>query len=242
MDKEYFADGSSVIRNVDFGAGSAVYKNCRVEDTKLGDRATVGDDSRVFGSELGYHAQLQRGALVYSSSFGKHTYTGRNFTCWHSEVGAFCSVSWNVGIGGADHDYERATTHAFLYSRDYDFLPPGETAYDRFSEPCVIGNDVWIAANVCICRGVTVGDGAVIAAGAVVTKDVPPYAVVAGVPARVIKYRFPPEIVGIMLGSRWWELPDEVIRDNAPLFREKTDLRTALAIAALRNGTEDDDL
>nr|WP_274708021.1 CatB-related O-acetyltransferase [Arthrobacter sp. H16F315] len=82
----------------------------------------------------------------------------------------------------------------------------------------IIGNDVWIGASAFISSGVTVGHGAVIAAHAVVTKDVPPYAVVGGNPAKVIKYRFEPGIVEQLLDVAWWDWPDETIDANLPLM------------------------
>ena len=78
--------------------------------------------------------------------------------------------------------------------------------------PCHIGNDVWIGRNAVIKDGVTVGDGAIIGTSAVVTKDVPPYAIVVGVPARIIRYRFSPEIIEALLELRWWDLPLEKIQ------------------------------
>jgi hypothetical protein len=85
-----------------------------------------------------------------------------------------------------------------------------------------IGNDVWIGGGVIVLQGTTIGDGAVIAAGAVVTRDVAPYAVVAGVPARVLKYRFSPEQVEYLLRLRWWDLPPAQLRELAPtLFADE---------------------
>jgi virginiamycin A acetyltransferase len=86
------------------------------------------------------------------------------------------------------------------------------------SGPVTIGNDVWIACRACILRGVTVGDGAVVGAGAVVTKDVPPYTIVGGVPAKPIRLRFPKEIVRQLLEIRWWDWPDDKIARNGRFF------------------------
>jgi acetyltransferase-like isoleucine patch superfamily enzyme len=84
-----------------------------------------------------------------------------------------------------------------------------------------IGNDVWIGYRAIIPVNVTIGDGAVIAAGAVVTKDVPPYAVVGGVPAKVIKYRFSPEVIERLMELRYWEMPDEEVKKNLDLFQKQ---------------------
>lgn len=217
MSDTFFIHESSCAENVQGSDTAKIYKDCRVVNTYLSDRVTVGDGSRVFNSNLAENVALQRNSLVYSTEFGRYTYTGKNFTSWYSKIGAFCSISWNVSIGGANHDYRRVTTHSFLYSKDYGFFDD-EPGYDRFNNECIIGNDVWIAANACICRGVTVGDGAVIAAGAVVTHDVEPYTIVAGVPAKPIKKRFSDEVIDLLLQSKWWELPADTIKENFDLF------------------------
>lgn len=87
------------------------------------------------------------------------------------------------------------------------------------SEKCVIGNDVWIAAGASILRGVTVGDGAVIGASTVVTKDVPPYAIVVGNPGKILRMRYNEEIVERLLKLKWWDFPDDIIRKNLKLFQ-----------------------
>ena len=86
-------------------------------------------------------------------------------------------------------------------------------------ERAYIGNDVWIGSHVLINGGVHIGDGAVIGAGAVVVKDVPPYAIVGGVPARIIRYRFNPEIIDGLIKLQWWTLPEEQIKNNIHLFQ-----------------------
>lgn len=215
--ESFFVHDTACIKNVVGEDNSKIYKECRVENTCLKEFSTIGDYSRIFNCNLEEHVAIQRNALIYDSCFGRYTYTGRNLTVWHSEIGAFCSISWNVSIGGANHDYNRVTTHAFLYSEEYNMFNenPG---YNRFEDSCIIGNDVWIGANSCICRGVTVGDGAVIAAGAVVTHDIEPYTIVGGVPARPIKKRFSDEICFLLQKTKWWELPYKTIKNNFELF------------------------
>lgn len=234
-----FISKTANVQNVEGASSSKIYNNCRVVDTILSENSSIGDNSRVFNSSLGNFVYIQRDALMYSTNVGDYTYTGKNFTSWYSKIGKFCSISWNVSIGGANHDYERVTTHAFLYSDDYDFLN-GRTGYNRFEDECIIGNDVWIAANATICRGVVVGNGAVIAAGAVVTKDVEPYTIVAGIPAKPIKKRFSNEVINILLKSEWWNLPPQIIKDNFELFNSKPDINISKKILALKESFEGD--
>lgn len=221
MEHAFYAAPDAIVRDVTGPASARIYKNTCVERTSLGEHVTIGDYSRVGDCVLEEHVALQRNNMLYNARMGRYSYTGKNTTIWHADIGAFCSISWNVSIGGANHDYNRLTTHTFLYSNDFGLLPEGETGYDRFAEPCIIENDVWIAANACICRGVTVGTGAVIAAGSVVTHDVEPYTIVAGVPARPIKKRFSEEIIRRLLATEWWTLSAEVIRENYSLFNSE---------------------
>ena len=132
----------------------------------------------------------------------------------HVEIGKYCSFAYGVTImASGEHNYRAVATYPFSARFDDDEIT------DTFTKgPVRIGNDVWICAKATILSGVTVGDGAVIAAGAVVTKDVPPYAIVAGVPARVVKFRFPPEVVARLLEIRWWDWSAVTIRERKKEF------------------------
>lgn len=220
--------------NIQLEDGANIYKNTLVKNTSLGNGVKVGDFSRIENSELGRYVDLQRFALIYNSKMGDYSYVGRNFTCWHAQIGKYCSISWNVGIGGANHDYHRISQHAFLYAPQFGMLEPGkEPGYDRFTDACVIDNDVWIGCNAVICRGVHVGDGAVIAAGAVVTKDVEPYTIVGGVPAKYIKERCSRELAYRLKKSQWWNLNPEVIKANFDLFNREINEESVSSIEAL---------
>ena len=198
---------------------ASIYKNVIIKSSRIGAKSSVGDFSKVEHSVLGEYVRIDRNNYIWRTEMKRHCYTGKNTSIIAAEVGSFVSVSWNVTIGGADHDYTKLSTHSFIYN-DYDELrPEGEEGYNRFSSACVIKNDVWIAANAVILRGVTVGNGSVVGAGAVVTKDVPDYAIVAGVPARIIGYRFEDTIIKMLNEVRWWEWDDATIRENYPLLR-----------------------
>lgn len=212
---------SATLENVIVAPTACIY-DAFVKNTVVGERTIIRDGSRIENSKFGLNVDLQRNAMIYNTKINDYTYTGRNFVAWHSRIGKFCSISWNVSIGGANHDFHRITQHAFLYASQFGFLGKDEEPkYNRFSDDCVVGNDVWIACNVVICRGVHIGDGAVIAAGAVVTKDVEPYTIVAGVPAKVIKERCPRELATRLNNANWWNLPSEIIKDNLNLFAEE---------------------
>lgn len=152
---------------------------------------------------------------------GKHTYgpepkmIGSPEIAVGSKIGKFCSIAENLQfiVRGA-HMIDWVTTYPFheVWSMDVPLhdLPP--------HSPITIGNDVWIAANVKIKQGVTIGDGAVLATECFVTKDVPPYAVVGGNPAKIIKYRFTEEQIKDLLEIKWWNWEDEEIKNVVPLL------------------------
>lgn len=160
---------------------------------------------------------------------GKHSYISRDSSINREDtiIGSFCSISDGVRIGLAQHPTNYFSTSHFCF----DNLNREDVGF--VDEPCAIGNDVWIGSDVLIMGGINVGDGAVLAAGAVVTKDVPPYAIVGGVPAKVIRYRFDEETIKELLELKWWDMPDEKIKQipfNVPIqesIRVMRELRNA---------------
>lgn len=122
-------------------------------------------------------------------------------------VGRYCSIGKNVTIMGFQHPLDRFTTSTITYSNS-EFSTNNKHIVDcstDSNEPICIKNDVWIAANVVLKPGVTIGNGAVIASNSVVTKDVPDYAIVGGIPAKIIKYRFPEETIRKLRALKWWD-------------------------------------
>lgn len=148
--------------------------------------------------------KICRGVFLHEmTSLGNYNYIGHYTMTLNAEIGSYCSIASGVKIGQGDHDLKCVSTSTHIYGSKH-----GITNHNDCEKKTVIGNDVWIAANVCIKQGVNVGTGAVVGAGAVVTKDVPPYAIVAGVPAKVIRYRFDDETIKMLLESKWWELDE----------------------------------
>ena len=120
----------------------------------------------------------------------------------HTTVGRYCSIAPTARVMNRSHPMEYKSTHAFFFNPKLNHCEDDNVEFT----PLTIGNDVWMGHNAVIMPHVKViGDGAVIGAGAVVNKDVPPYGVVVGNPGRVVRYRFPQEIIDELLASKWWE-------------------------------------
>lgn len=129
-----------------------------------------------------------------------------------AKIGRYTSIARFATIGVKGHNYNWVTTSPIITSPVYNIVNQSVTPPPK--DNVVIGNDVWIGMYAIINRGIRVGDGAVVASGAVVTKDVPPYAIVGGNPARIIKYRFDHEIIEKLLKIKWWDWDDGLIRDR----------------------------
>ena len=133
-------------------------------------------------------------------NIGEYTYIGYNTVITKSNIGRYCSIADDVVIGPGEHKLDKISTSAIFY----------EDIYNVLTENVVnIGNDVWIGTKAVVLRGVTIGDGAVIGAGAVVTRDVEPYAVVVGIPARKIKKRLSEDLINEVIKTKWWEFEPE---------------------------------
>lgn len=224
--KDVYIDTTATIKEVEIHEHVKIYKFVRATDSVLYERCSIGDFSIVENCNFSEFVQIQRNNYIIHTNFGKHSYTGMNTVIMHTDIGKFCSISWSVTIGPGEHDYNNTTSHSFLYNNFNKLRSIDSPKYNRFIKPCVIGNDVWIGCNATVLRGVTVGHGAVIAANAVVTKDVPPYAIVGGVPAKILKYRFSEDIIKALLKLEWWNLSDLTIRNNFNFFNSDPSLES----------------
>jgi acetyltransferase-like isoleucine patch superfamily enzyme len=174
----------------------------------------------VHKSQIHATSSIHSGTLLLRSSIERHSYCGYDCSMIFTNVGPFTSIGSRVTIGGATHPMHFVSTSpVFLSHRDsvrtklarHDYLPSIATS---------IGADVWIGDGAYIKAVVSIGHGAVIGMAAVVTRDVPPYAIVGGNPARLIKYRFPDALCAGLLESRWWDLSDTELAELGHLIVE----------------------
>lgn len=165
-------------------------------------------------------SKIEAGSEVTNTTFGRHSFCGYQCEINNAEIGSFCSIANGVVIGGGVHPMDWVSTSPVFYI-GRDSVKKKYSEHSR-SPPLrtVIGHDVWIGSRALIRQGVTIGTGAVIGMGAVVTKNVEPYSVVAGVPARHLHFRFDPQIVAKLLATCWWE------RDDVELERAAVHIRS----------------
>lgn len=194
-----------------------IFDEAEIVESSIGPGAFIDKYTRVEHSILAEHVRLERNNQIVYSNIGRYSYTGANTVIKNAMVGKFNSISWNVSIGGNTHDLNHITTHSFLVYPKWNM--GGNGNWKSASEICEIGNDVWIGSGATILRKVSVGNGAVVGAGSVVTKDIPPYAIVVGNPARVIRMRCEDKWIERLEKIQWWDFPEYVIKDNFDLFQ-----------------------
>lgn len=141
------------------------------------------------------------------------------------KIGSFCSIARGVDIQEYNHHINRPSTY-YIFNNVFKIKNKDTTS----KGPIIIGNDVWIGAQSLILSGVTIGDGAIVAANSVVTSDVPPYSIVAGVPAKVVKMRFEEPIVQKLLDLKWWNWDEEKMKKNKVFFESEASLESIQAI------------
>ena len=194
-------------------------KHQTIKDNSLiASSADISESAKVINSKVGVFCQLFEDSMLCYSQLGDYSYLSRRSSAFSSVIGKYCSISWNVSIGPAVHDYKRVTQHAMLYASRFGMIDSAQQRYyDQYKDETTIGNDVWIGCNAVIMRGVHIGDGAVVGANSVITKDVAPYAIMGGI-NRLIKFRFSDEVIQSLLDLRWWDYPHEFIKQNISLL------------------------
>lgn len=154
-------------------------------------------------------AKVGTGSNCIGVKMGRYSYMGKNNSVANTKIGSFCSIASYCAIGGGAHPLGMVSTSPVFYRGKNIFHHNFSTLEAEINKPVTIGNDVWIGEGVFINDGIVIGDGAIIGAHSVITKDVPAYAVVAGTPAKVIRYRFSDDQIQKLLELKWWEWSEE---------------------------------
>jgi len=187
----------------------------------LGEMPTVHDTAVLVDCQLGRWTEIYAHVTMRETSFGDYSYIVKGGNVVWSTIGKFCSIAEGARINPGNHATWRASQHHFTYRAAQYGLGEDDAAFFRWRRDhwVTIGHDVWIGHGVTILAGVTVGTGAVIGAGAVVSKDVAPYEIVGGVPARHIRWRFPQPVAAALQDIAWWDWPHDKLRLALPDIR-----------------------
>ena len=206
----------SIIKNI-----IIFYKNRK--KCSFGNSCNIGYNSFFDGNNVIGSNTIFTGKICYGSYIGEKSVITAN-------IGNYSSIAGNVKIITGVHPINSfVSTHPVFYStlKQNGNSYVNENLFEEFNYadetnkiPVIIGNDVWIGYGVTIISGVKIGDGSVVLAGSIVTKDVPPYSVVGGVPAKHIKFRFSDEIINFLLKIKWWYWKESKIKENVLLFSD----------------------
>ncbi|MCB6179772.1 chloramphenicol acetyltransferase [Rhodobacter sp. Har01] len=178
--------------------------------------------AQVVASTFEAWTEVGEGSRVLNSAFQAYAYCDRLADIANTTVGKFANIAAMTRIGPTDHPMANASLHHFLYrSAHYWDDVPDDAGFmaHRASRRTVIGPDTWLGHGVIVKPEVTIGAGAVVASGAVVTKDVAPYMIVAGIPAQPLRPRFAPGTAERMMALAWWDWPHDRLRATLDDFR-----------------------
>lgn len=182
----------------------------------------VHPTARIRDASVGDYVEIHEFVQVRDSDVGAYTYLQEYVSLLNASIGRFCAIAAMTRIGAPNHPYTRVTQHRFSYVPEYYWPDQTRDAAffaDRRSDRCLVGNDVWMGHGSTVLPGTTIGDGAIVAAGAVVSRNVDPYTIVAGVPARPIKRRFELAIAERLQALAWWNWSDERVSGAVEDFR-----------------------
>lgn len=174
-------------------------------------------------NELDEKATIYRGVKIRSSKVGAYSYIGPYTEVENTEIGKFCSISDNCRIGMGTHNTDQISTSPIFTQKNNGTKIQwvDKNVNDSPLLKVKLGNDIWVGSRAMILGGITIGDGAIIGAGAVVTRDVPAYAIVGGVPAKVIKFRFSEYLIRLLIESKWWNFSEKVLKEHINLFQKR---------------------
>lgn len=171
--------------------------------------------SSIKNCEIHPTSKVESGSNLVNSTLSKYSFCGYNCEINTTSIGSYCSIANGVIIGGGMHPMNWVSTSPVFYEGRDSVTKKFSTHAREAVKPTTIGHDVWIGQNVLIKQGVTIGTGSVIGMGSVVIKDVEPYTIVAGTPARFIRYRFDKEVIEGLLASKWWDLEESKLEQLA---------------------------
>lgn len=180
--------------------------------------------------KFGRGVTIETGSHVCAGHIGNYTYINKYCLIDRNtaSIGNFCSIAYGVKIGLGNHPTKWLSTHPFAYDKKYGFVTQNRPFDEQISQKCTIGNDVWIGANAIILAGITIGNGAIIGANSLVTSDVEPFSIIAGTPAKLIRFRFGQPTIDNLQQLKWWDWDDARIKQMIGKFDDPAKLLTEL--------------
>ena len=186
------------------------------------DKPFLHPDCEITDASFGRYTEIGRGSRLAHSHIGDYSYCDRFADIANTTVGKFSNIAAYVRIGATDHPMEKASLHHFHY-RSADYFDDESDYADWFkhrrTRRTTIGHDTWLGNGAQVRPEVTIGHGAIVAGGAIVTKDVAPYMIVAGIPAVSLRARFAPDVAERLLVLAWWDWPHPRLRAALEDFR-----------------------
>jgi acetyltransferase-like isoleucine patch superfamily enzyme len=213
---------SHLVKNVFTIWFRSVVKTIMLEASHRSKKLKLGSMTNISNCEFGKYNTIYDHVVLIDVKLGDFTYIAKGSIISQTQIGKYCSVGPDIKCGLAFHPNQIfVSTHPVFYSlvKQTQITFADQNYFEEYKH-ITIGNDVWIGANVVIVGEIEIGDGAIIATGSIVTKSVPPYAIVAGIPAKIIRFRFNEDDIKFLLNLKWWDLELPWIKENYKLFHD----------------------